>query len=281
MDGARRGQQVRRLAIADDAEAARPRQAAAPARRRRHGAPRPAGFVTSRILWRSASSSSSLGRRRSRSQSAAPLQTGQDFAVSPRYAEGRCGRLAEALVIDRPTAQPAPANGSVMRRNVKFSTACRMFFALVLLSEIADAQDNPPAAYQPPLFRTVEEQRPPEAAGESRRQAHRRRRFRALQLPVAHRLARRHFGRDRHRRLRAGAARLHGGGPPLRRNPARPGARRGGRRGHRPPPRREDAARCPHDAALFPHHGPLRRGRYQHARHRLRRQRCPAAASAW
>jgi len=33
-----------------------------------------------------------------------------------------------------------------------------MFFVLFLLSGIAEAQDNPPAAYQPPLFRTAEEQ---------------------------------------------------------------------------------------------------------------------------
>ena len=33
-----------------------------------------------------------------------------------------------------------------------------MFFGLLLLSGIAQAQDNPPAAYQPPLFRSAEEQ---------------------------------------------------------------------------------------------------------------------------
>lgn len=33
-----------------------------------------------------------------------------------------------------------------------------MFFAAIALSSVAVAQDNPPAAYQPPLFRTAEEQ---------------------------------------------------------------------------------------------------------------------------
>ena len=45
-----------------------------------------------------------------------------------------------------------------MRRNVKFATACRVLFVWALLSQIAVAQDNPPATYQPPLFRSVEEQ---------------------------------------------------------------------------------------------------------------------------
>jgi polar amino acid transport system substrate-binding protein len=36
-----------------------------------------------------------------------------------------------------------------------------MFFALALLSQVVAAQDNPPAAYQPPLFRTPEEQARP------------------------------------------------------------------------------------------------------------------------
>ena len=48
-----------------------------------------------------------------------------------------------------------------MRRYVKFSTVCRVFFGVYMLSQIANAQDNPPAAYQPPLFRTAEEQAPP------------------------------------------------------------------------------------------------------------------------
>jgi len=49
----------------------------------------------------------------------------------------------------------------MMRRNVKFSTASRMFFALLLLSGVAEAQDTPPVAYQPPLFRAAEEQARP------------------------------------------------------------------------------------------------------------------------
>lgn len=48
-----------------------------------------------------------------------------------------------------------------MRRNVKFSTIWRVFFGIILLSGIAEAQDNPPAPYQPPLFRNAEEQARP------------------------------------------------------------------------------------------------------------------------
>ena len=32
-----------------------------------------------------------------------------------------------------------------------------MFFALLLLSQVAEAQSNPPPGYQPPLFRSVED----------------------------------------------------------------------------------------------------------------------------
>ena len=51
-----------------------------------------------------------------------------------------------------------------MRRNVKFSTALRVFFALGILSQIAAAQDATPPAYEPPLFRTTEEQVRPRLA---------------------------------------------------------------------------------------------------------------------
>jgi polar amino acid transport system substrate-binding protein len=47
-----------------------------------------------------------------------------------------------------------------MRRNVKFSTPFWMFFAIHLISQVVDAQETPPA-YQPPLFRTTEEQARP------------------------------------------------------------------------------------------------------------------------
>ena len=45
----------------------------------------------------------------------------------------------------------------MMRRNVKFSTACRMFFLLSILSGVAAAQDNPAPVYDPPAFRTVDD----------------------------------------------------------------------------------------------------------------------------
>jgi polar amino acid transport system substrate-binding protein len=47
-----------------------------------------------------------------------------------------------------------------MRRYVKFSTSFRVFFATILISQVVEAQENQPA-YQPPLFRTMEEQARP------------------------------------------------------------------------------------------------------------------------
>ena len=44
-----------------------------------------------------------------------------------------------------------------MRRSVKFSTACQMILAWLLLFPVAQAQDSPPPAAEPPLFRTVED----------------------------------------------------------------------------------------------------------------------------
>ncbi len=47
-----------------------------------------------------------------------------------------------------------------MRRYVKFSTSFRVFFATLLISQVVEAQEKQPA-YQPPLFRTMEEQARP------------------------------------------------------------------------------------------------------------------------
>ena len=47
-----------------------------------------------------------------------------------------------------------------MRRYVKFTTSFRMFFAALLISQVVEAQEKQPA-YQPPLFRTMEEQARP------------------------------------------------------------------------------------------------------------------------
>lgn len=47
-----------------------------------------------------------------------------------------------------------------MRRYVKFSTSFRVFFATLLISQVVEAQEKQPA-YQPPLFRTTEEQARP------------------------------------------------------------------------------------------------------------------------
>jgi polar amino acid transport system substrate-binding protein len=47
-----------------------------------------------------------------------------------------------------------------MRRYVKFSTSFRVFFAILLISQVVEAQEKQPA-YQPPLFRTMEEQARP------------------------------------------------------------------------------------------------------------------------
>ena len=47
-----------------------------------------------------------------------------------------------------------------MRRYVKFSTSFRVFFAILLISQVVEAQEKQPA-YQPPLFRTTEEQARP------------------------------------------------------------------------------------------------------------------------
>lgn len=47
-----------------------------------------------------------------------------------------------------------------MRRYVKFTTSFRMFFAALLISQVVEAQEKQPA-YQPPLFRTTEEQARP------------------------------------------------------------------------------------------------------------------------
>jgi len=43
------------------------------------------------------------------------------------------------------------------RRKGSLATVCGMFLVLFLQSEIAVSQDSPPPAYDPPLFRTVEE----------------------------------------------------------------------------------------------------------------------------
>ena len=47
-----------------------------------------------------------------------------------------------------------------MRRYVKFTTSFRMFFAALLISQVVEAQEKQPP-YQPPLFRTTEEQARP------------------------------------------------------------------------------------------------------------------------
>ena len=47
-----------------------------------------------------------------------------------------------------------------MRRYVKFSTSFRVFFATLLISQVVEAQEKQPA-YQPPLFRSAEEQARP------------------------------------------------------------------------------------------------------------------------
>ncbi len=47
-----------------------------------------------------------------------------------------------------------------MRRYVKFSTSFRVFFAILLISQVVEAQEKQPA-YQPPLFRSTEEQARP------------------------------------------------------------------------------------------------------------------------
>lgn len=47
-----------------------------------------------------------------------------------------------------------------MRRYVNFSTSFRVFFATLLISQVVEAQEKQPA-YQPPLFRTTEEQARP------------------------------------------------------------------------------------------------------------------------
>ena len=47
-----------------------------------------------------------------------------------------------------------------MRRYVKFITSFRMFFAALLISQVVEAQEKQPP-YQPPLFRTTEEQARP------------------------------------------------------------------------------------------------------------------------
>ena len=47
-----------------------------------------------------------------------------------------------------------------MRRYVKFSTSFRVFFATLLISQVVEAQEKQPA-YQPPLFRSTEEQARP------------------------------------------------------------------------------------------------------------------------
>ena len=47
-----------------------------------------------------------------------------------------------------------------MRRYVNFSTSFRVFFATLLISQVVEAQEKQPA-YQPPLFRTMEEQARP------------------------------------------------------------------------------------------------------------------------
>lgn len=47
-----------------------------------------------------------------------------------------------------------------MRRYVKFSTSFRVFFAILLVSQVVEAQEKQPA-YQPPLFRSTEEQARP------------------------------------------------------------------------------------------------------------------------
>lgn len=47
-----------------------------------------------------------------------------------------------------------------MRRYVKFTTSFRVFFATLLISQVVEAQEKQPA-YQPPLFRTMEEQARP------------------------------------------------------------------------------------------------------------------------
>ena len=47
-----------------------------------------------------------------------------------------------------------------MRRYVKFSTSFRVFFATLLISQVVEAQEKQPP-YQPPLFRTTEEQARP------------------------------------------------------------------------------------------------------------------------
>jgi polar amino acid transport system substrate-binding protein len=47
-----------------------------------------------------------------------------------------------------------------MRRYVKFATSFRVFFATLLISQVVEAQEKQPA-YQPPLFRTTEEQARP------------------------------------------------------------------------------------------------------------------------
>ena len=45
-----------------------------------------------------------------------------------------------------------------MRRYVRFSTTCRLFLAAIFLSPVAFAQNIAPTPYQPPLFRSTEEQ---------------------------------------------------------------------------------------------------------------------------
>ena len=47
-----------------------------------------------------------------------------------------------------------------MRRYVKFATSLRVFFATLLISQVVEAQEKQPA-YQPPLFRSAEEQARP------------------------------------------------------------------------------------------------------------------------